>query len=595
MGMNVAKLQKAKAFSRLFDGTVLDAAHIEVSRIWEGNHCHSVVTNRGDQPLRLREIVLFADTMDLAPSTTFYGEGYQTLSQTVGTLSAPQDVSRYSDHGHYKMPQMPGMVTAYNVVVLSERPDTHVLLGFTSCRSFSGTFRLSPERFEIVLDMEGLTLAPQEGWVLEEFCCLEGTDCHELFSVLAQRIAHYHPRLSTEEFPTGWCSWYYYGPHISEQHIFANMQAITRQHIPLTYIQIDDGFQSAMGDWLTPGTLFPQGLQVLCEQIRERGYQPAIWLAPFIAEQQAQILHEHPDWFVHGEHGKPLPSSCVSFGGWRRGPWYMLDGTHPQVQEHLERLFRIIREEWGCHYFKLDALMWGAMHGGYHYDRTATRVEAYRSGMEAILRGAGPDSFILGCNAPVWPSLGLVHGMRVSGDISRSWEIISPVARECFLRNWQHSQLWINDPDCVVLQNKPGSLIAPGGEKKARPPATPEEFLFHATAVYASGGMVLSGDNMESLPTEQQTILRKLLPPTGRAAHFDDLTCRIGRIHFPDHLKLCLFNWSEEPDDFEIELPSPCYISDFWTDENLGLQSDLLQVKGLPAHSARLLICRPKA
>ena len=155
MGMNVARLQMTKAFSRSFDGTILDAAHIEVSRIWEGNLCRSVVTNRGDQPLRLREIVLFADASNLTPSTTFYGEAYQTLSQTIGTLAAPQDVSRYSDHSHYKMQQTPGMVTAYNAVVLSERPDAHVLLGFTSCRRFSGTFRLSPEHFEIALDMEG--------------------------------------------------------------------------------------------------------------------------------------------------------------------------------------------------------------------------------------------------------------------------------------------------------------------------------------------------------------------------------------------------------------------------------------------------------
>jgi alpha-galactosidase len=333
-----------------------------------------------------------------------------------------------------------------------------------------------------------------------------------------------------------------------------------------------------MGDWLTPGTLFPQGLQVLCGQIREQGYQPAIWLAPFIAEQKAQILREHPDWFVHGEHGKPLPSSSVSFGGWRCWPWYMLDGTHPQVQEHLEQIFRFIREEWGS-----------------HYDRAATRIEAYRRGMEAILRGAGTNSFILGCNAPVWPSLGLVHGMRVSGDISRSWEIISSVARECFLRNWQHNRLWINDPDCVVLENKPGSLIMPGGEKKVRPPATPDEFLFHATAIYASGGMVLAGDNMESLSTEQQTILRRLLPPSGHAARFDDMTCRVGRIHFPDHLKLCLFNWRDEPDDFVIELPGTYHISDFWTGEDLGPRSGQVQVKGLPAHSAQLLVCRPLA
>src|SRR5438874_7859348 len=45
------------------------------------------------------------------------------------------------------------------------------------------------------------------------------------------------------------------------------------------------------------------------------------------------------------------------------------------------------------------------------HDPQATRVEAYRRGMQAIRRGAG-NAFILGCNHPLWPSLGLIHGSR---------------------------------------------------------------------------------------------------------------------------------------------------------------------------------------
>lgn len=74
--------------------------------------------------------------------------------------------------------------------------------------------------------------------------------------------------------------------------------------------------------------------------------------------------------------------------------------------------------------------MWGALPGGNRFNENATKIEAYRMGMEAVLEGAGTDSFILGCNAPMWPSLGLVHGMRVTGDISRSWPKIKMLARE---------------------------------------------------------------------------------------------------------------------------------------------------------------------
>jgi alpha-galactosidase len=72
-----------------------------------------------------------------------------------------------------------------------------------------------------------------------------------------------------------------------------------------------------------------------------------------------------------------------------------------------------MREEWGCAYFKLDANFWGAIHGGRFHDPKATRVEAYRRGMQAIRRGAG-DAFLLGCNHPIFPSLGLIDGSRSS-------------------------------------------------------------------------------------------------------------------------------------------------------------------------------------
>ena len=33
------------------------------------------------------------------------------------------------------------------------------------------------------------------------------------------------------------------------------------------------------------------------------------------------------------------------------------------------------------------------------------------------------------------------------------------VAREILRRNWQHGRLWLNDPDCLVLENLNGSQV----------------------------------------------------------------------------------------------------------------------------------------
>ena len=260
------------------------------------------------------------------------------------------------------------------------------------------------------------------------------------------------------------------------------------------------------------------------------------------------MFKEHADWFVKDADGLPLRSDRVTFGGWRRGPWYVLDGTHPGVQHHFEHVFKTMRQEWGCTYFKLDANFWGAMHGGVFHDARATRVEAYRRGMQAIGRGAG-DAFLLGCNHPLWPSLGLIHGSRSSNDIKRTWDRVVTTARQNLNRNWQNGRLWWNDPDAVVLSDE----------------LTDAECRFHATAMYASGGMVLSGDDLTTLPPARAAMLRTLLPPTGIAAEFDDETLRVGHVRRQDGRLICLFNWDDVPRTVTVRLPAVT-VTDHWTE-----------------------------
>ncbi|HEX4565189.1 MAG TPA: hypothetical protein VH138_01110 [Vicinamibacterales bacterium] len=233
-----------------------------------------------------------------------------------------------------------------------------------------------------------------------------------------------------------------------------------------------------------------------------------------------------------------------------------------------------MRKEWGVAYFKLDANFWGAIHGGRFNDPHATRIEAYRRGMEAILRGAG-DSFILGCNHPIWPSLGLIHGSRSSNDIKRTWDRIKTTAQQNLLRGWQNGRLWWNDPDAICLS---GDL--------------PEnEFLFHATAIYATGGMALSGDDLTTLPEPRLAMLKKLLPPTGVAAAFDDETLAAGTVHLPDKRMLCLFNWTDVAQTLSATFSGRARLRDFWTGQPLSGDRAVegRAIVDLPPHSARLI------
>ena len=59
------------------------------------------------------------------------------------------------------------------------------------------------------------------------------------------------------------------------------------------------------------------GLAPLVAQIHAQGAEPALWLAPFIAEPDSELFQRHPDWFIHDEQGRPIPAEQVTYGGWR--------------------------------------------------------------------------------------------------------------------------------------------------------------------------------------------------------------------------------------------------------------------------------------
>jgi hypothetical protein len=54
---------------------------------------------------------------------------------------------------------------------------------------------------------------------------------------------------------------------------------------------------------------------------------------------------------------------------------------------------------------------------------------------------------------------------------------------------------------------------------------------------------------------------------------------------------VCFFNWGETPQTLSYRLGARTQVTDYWSGESLGAQ-EMLVVRDLPGHSARLYICR---
>ena len=179
-----------------------------------------------------------------------------------------------------------------------------------------------------------------------------------------------------------------------------NLDAIAKDAPQLKYVQIDDGYQPAMGDWLETGQAFGGDVQGVLQADPQAGLRAGdLGGAVHRRGRTRTSSSSTPTGSCKDDDGKPLPPTRSPSGLAARPLVRARRHAIPRCRSTWKSVFRTMRAEWGVTYFKLDANFWGAMHGGRLHDPKATRIEAYRRGMEAVLRGAG-DSFILGCNHP---------------------------------------------------------------------------------------------------------------------------------------------------------------------------------------------------
>jgi len=290
--------------------------------------------------------------------------------------------------------------------------------------------------------------------------------------------------------PRVWCSWYHYFEEVTAGDIEENAAALDDNGLTVDVIQIDDGWSHGLGEWLDLKEGFPD-LARLAGDLRANGRRVGIWLAPFFVGADTAVAREHADWLT-----------AAAGHNWQqdmRG----LDLTHPGVREYLHGAVRRLADL-GIDYFKLDFLYAGAVPARRRDD--VSGIAAYRSGLALLRDAAGPDAYLVGCGAPILPSVGLVDAMRVSPDtFHEGGEDGSRGLRgrmSLVARAWQQGRFWVNDPDCLV----------------ARPSyALREEW---SRTVERFGGLPSCSDRVADLDQWGLDATRRLLDGAGTATPF---------------------------------------------------------------------------
>lgn len=470
------------------------------------------VTNRSDEPLAVRSVRIVHDVSANGP-LRLLRQGYQSWTRTaVATLGVDRDPS--TTPGSLKMMQGVHHADQRSVAgdelrsewmtVLADDDADRVVAGFDAGFEHDGTWRVCTTdegRIELAVEafLGDAVLAPHAPRSLHGFTFDVGADVPSMLDAWATRAGRAAAARVDAPYQVGWCSWYHYFHDVGEGDIRSNLARA--DDWPFDVFQIDDGYQSAIGDWLTTNDKFATEIDGLASVIRDAGRQPGIWIAPFIAAPDSVVATTHPDWLARMPDGKPLWGMFnPPWGGGMDGLMYALDTTNPEVIVHLEHVARSLVDA-GFTYLKLD-FTFAPSFDGVWSDPSRTPAQRVRAGYEAIRRGAGDDTFVLGCGAPLAQVVGVVDGNRIGPDVAPSWERASdglgipgytdvePSTLHAWIdtltRSFMHRRLWLNDPDCLMLRTDETAM-------------TPDAIETWARAVAVSGGMALVSDDLALL------------------------------------------------------------------------------------------------
>jgi len=232
-----------------------------------------------------------------------------------------------------------GLLTDQHVAILAGFASTADQFGVIHANCKAGNPGLT-----LTAQADGVSLAPGEKfcseWGYLQFIDLPTADpAADYVEAVARQMKARVPAVPP---PAQWTHWYHFFQSITADLFIDNLNAIDniRETIPFRIVQLDDGYQSAWGDWLTCNAKFPLGLEHLSRSIKEKGYTPGLWLAPFAVDPRSKIATQHPDWLVKDRKGKPIISGFFyDFYG------HALDLTQPVVIEHVRKLLDTIARE----------------------------------------------------------------------------------------------------------------------------------------------------------------------------------------------------------------------------------------------------------
>lgn len=472
-------------------------------------------------------------------------------------------------------------------------------------------------RLAVHCEFDGITVRPGQSRYTHWLLIYESDSEEAIRKLQVDMLAHDLRVQEPTPAPSFFCSWYFYGTDFTQADLDENLAEFVKRPLPFDVLLIDNGWMTDFGNY-EANSRFPLGMKHAADVIAHAGYRPGIWTCPFVVSNNSSILQKYPNLLARDENGQLMTFSCEN------RLEYVLDPTSPDAEPYFTELFGKLRD-WGYTAHKLDFLRAIIVSPRIRFaDKTKTRAQAYRQGMQLIRKHAGNDAYILACGGLFEGTAGLVDGMRIGSDTRGHWQdpngktayqklgYMARIKQNIF-RN-HTNRLWHTDPDAMQLRRRNEPFR--GHDEYfhlSEGSFTDDEAMTLLANHYIGGGAVTLCERMAELDDDRYHLLRRVMPPATTPAHvidFDAPSCPTmlwTRVD-PEMTRndpwytLTVFNWEDQPVDKTVKLSDipdlqgqmQMGVMELVTESMYGLcDADASITLTVPSHGVRVLRIAP--
>ena len=265
---------------------------------------------------------------------------------------------------------------------------------------------------------------------------------------------------------------------------------------------LDDGYQTAAGDWEGAPSRFPAGMAAFNARVAAAGMAPGEWIKLFVVERSSALAAAHPSWLLDDAD---RAINLITPGDSQT----LLDLSNPEVLAWLRQMMTRYRDDLGARFLKLD-FSYLAFPYMPRANPTLTSIEAYVGGLRAVREGLGPDVFQMGIGLlPL--SFGIADSFRTTYDNGPTWQEAEPTAligasgtfqgtvRTAARRWWLGGRVYVSHHDSLHFRNA----------------ITDDEARTLASFMALSGSLIDVGEDLRTLSDTDLDTLRQVMPVAG--------------------------------------------------------------------------------